>query len=93
MLQTKRVHLFITGRVQGVFYRSSTKEIAQKLCLKGWVRNLSDGRVEVLAQGDESNLKDCISWAWQGPAGAFVTDVSITWEDTALEFSDFRITN
>ena len=89
----KQTHLFITGRVQGVFYRVSTKEIAQKLNLKGWVRNLPDGRVEIVAQGDENRLKDLIAWAWQGSPGAHVLDVLVTWEEVRHEFNNFQITN
>jgi acylphosphatase len=65
----------VSGRVQGVFYRASTERQAQRLGVTGWVRNLPDSRVEVLACGDEEQLDALLSWLWQGPANARVSDV------------------
>ncbi|MBP9094340.1 acylphosphatase [bacterium] len=71
--------LRITGRVQGVFYRHSTKQEAQKLGLLGWVRNQADGAVEVLAAGPEPALKCLIDWCEQGPPLSIVDSVEVKW--------------
>ena len=71
------IHAFVTGRVQGVFYRQSTQEKAKELGLTGWVKNCHDGRVELLASGDEMPLKELQEWLWQGPPLASVTAVEI----------------
>jgi len=65
----------IDGRVQGVFYRASTYEKAQQLGVKGWVRNLSDGRVEALVQGSEEQIEEMVDWFWQGPSYSRVSSV------------------
>jgi len=67
----------VSGRVQGVFYRASTRERAQHLGLTGWVRNCADGSVELVACGDEAVLSELESWLWQGPQYARVTAVEI----------------
>lgn len=69
------VHAFVSGRVQGVYFRQTTRQEARRLGLWGWVRNLSDGRVEVWAQGDEASLERFIDWLWEGPPRAAVTGV------------------
>jgi acylphosphatase len=69
------VRCLVSGRVQGVFYRASTQRKAEALGLTGWVRNLPDGRVEVLASGPEDALKELRDWLWQGPPHAAVTGV------------------
>ena len=72
----KAIYRFlISGRVQGVFYRASTREQAHKLKLTGHARNLPDGRVEVLACGDLMAIGNLEQWLWQGPMGAEVLDV------------------
>lgn len=87
---TKRAHVFIKGKVQGVWFRASTKEVAQRLGLKGWVKNLPDGRVEAVFEGDEDKLKQAIEWCREGPPGAVVTDVEVVFEEPKGE-SDFHI--
>ena len=69
------LHCFVSGRVQGVFFRSSTQNQAKQLGLSGWVRNLPDGRVEVLAQGDSIAIDQLRSWLEVGPRHASVSDV------------------
>ncbi len=69
------VRYLVTGRVQGVFYRVSTRDKARSLGLTGWAKNLADGRVEVLACGEVSQLKELAAWLWQGPAYAKVSEV------------------
>lgn len=83
------IRSFISGRVQGVWYRASTVEKAKTLGLTGWVKNLSDGRVECFASGDEDKIKLLCDWFWQGSPLSNVTEVTSeqeTWE----EFSEFK---
>ncbi len=77
MSQYKRIKLTVSGRVQGVYYRASTKDKACALGLTGWVRNLTDGNVELEAQGHEGPLRDLESWVQKGPPHARVTDVKL----------------
>lgn len=79
---TERVHLFVSGRVQGVFFRACTQREAQSLGLVGWVRNLPDGRVEIVAQGDAEAVRALVEWSHLGPVRAEVTSVDINWEET-----------
>jgi acylphosphatase len=71
------VRFIVEGRVQGVFYRASTHATAASLGLAGWVRNLSDGRVEVVAEGDPAAIECLAAWLWEGPPGAAVTGVML----------------
>ena len=73
----------VTGRVQGVFFRASLRHEAQCRDLAGWVRNLADGSVEFMVQGDPERVQALLDWAWQGPAGSRVADV--TTEDVAAD--------
>ncbi len=68
-------HFLVSGQVQGVFFRASAQETARKLGLTGWVRNLSDSRVELVACGEEAALKRLEQWLWQGPPRARVSRV------------------
>jgi len=81
----------ISGRVQGVFFRWFTKEIADRLGLKGWVRNLSGGKVEVWAEGEEDKIRELCSRLQQGPPEAYVTSVKETKEEPHLTYPDFSI--
>jgi len=87
----KKVHVLVTGRVQGVFFRAETKSKADSLNLKGWVRNLPDGRVETVFEGEEERVDTMIEWCRQGPPFASVTDIEIIEELYTGEFEDFRI--
>jgi len=87
----KRVHLFVSGRVQGVFFRAHTRDLAQKLGLSGFVRNLPDGRVEVVAEGPEEKLQELIEFCHRGPPLAHVTHVAIRWEEPTGEFRGFSV--
>ncbi len=87
----KRYHLFISGKVQGVWYRQSMLHEAIKLGIKGWVKNLSDGRVEAVIEGEEDALKKLINWCQIGPPEAIVNNVEIIEEVTTSEFSSFKI--
>ncbi|MGY5151539.1 MAG: acylphosphatase [Candidatus Nitrosopumilus sp. bin_6a] len=86
-----RVRLFVTGKVQGVFFRQSLKVMAKKNNVFGWVKNLKDGRVEAVLEGDEENISRIIEWAHGGPANARVEDVEIRNEKFAAEFSKFDV--
>ena len=70
-----RVHVLISGRVQGVGYRFSTCDLAARLGLGGWVRNLSDGRVEAVFEGPSAEVAQAVAWCRRGPVGAWVEDV------------------
>lgn len=78
----------VEGRVQGVWFRGSTQQQANKLGVKGWAKNLPDGRVEVLMCGEETALDQLESWLHKGPPMARVTSVNVE-EDSFQEFSDF----
>ena len=73
----KRIHLFIRGKVQGVFFRQAIKVIAKKNNITGWVRNLDDGRVEALLEGDSESVNTIIEWSNIGPANARVAEEKI----------------
>ncbi|MBS0359619.1 MAG: acylphosphatase [Proteobacteria bacterium] len=77
------LHCYVSGRVQGVYFRDSTQKQAIKLGVKGWTRNLEDGRVEVLASGEEEAVKQLAKWLWKGSPLSKVTDVVI--EECAFE--------
>jgi acylphosphatase len=87
----KKVHILITGIVQGVYFRYNTMNKASEFGLKGWVRNLRDGRVETVAEGDESQLNRFVEWCGKGPAGSRVKKIDTQWEDWAGEFKTFEI--
>lgn len=85
----KRLHIWISGRVQGVFYRANTVELAEQLKLTGWVRNLRDGRVEIVAEGEEEGLQKLLAWCRQGPPAARVISVETQEEPATGEFERF----
>src|SRR5829696_7490436 len=74
----KTVRLVIKGKVQGVFYRATSREKAIELGIKGWVKNTQDGNVEILASGEKENLEKFIDWCRKGPPNALVVDVVIS---------------
>ncbi len=86
-----RVHVFVSGRVQGVFFRSGTKKKALELGLSGWVRNLADGRVEAVFEGKKKEIDMMIEWCKKGPEYANVTGIEIVHEDNAGEFDGFSL--
>ena len=87
----KRVRLFVSGKVQGVYFRQGMKETAEKNNVNGWVRNLPDKRVEALLEGEESNVDAVIDWSNFGPAGAIVEELKIIQENSSESLSDFEI--
>ena len=85
-----RMHVYISGHVQGVFFRANTEELAQRLGLCGWVKNLSGGGVEAVFEGERDQLGEMIKFCRRGPPGAKVTSVEVKWEDYKGEFSGFE---
>ena len=86
-----RAHVYVSGRVQGVFFRYHTWEEARRLGLGGWVRNTSDGRVEALVEGDKKSIEELLNFCHRGPPGARVANVDVKWEPYRGEFPDFEI--
>ena len=87
----QELHLLVTGRVQGVSYRANAAAMAQRLGLCGWVRNLADGRVELLAQGEEKPLRSLLAWAHHGPSQARVEHVEAHWAEPVQNLASFSI--
>jgi len=90
-MEKVRARVIIEGRVQGVFFRNHTEEMASKLGVEGWVRNRRDGRVEAVFEGSKEKVEEIIQWCHQGPPEARVTKVHTIWEDYTGEFGDFSI--
>lgn len=86
-----RVHVIVSGIVQGVFFRSNTKSEADRLGVCGWVRNRIDGTVEITAEGKKDNMDRFIQWCRKGPAGAVVKNVELNREEFKSEFKSFNI--
>lgn len=89
--KVKQVHLIVSGRVQGVLFRSNTKKQADYLKLTGWVKNTEGGEVEILAQGEKIDLEKLISWCEKGPLFAKVEKVEIDWQTSSEIFQTFEI--
>ncbi|MFC7115011.1 acylphosphatase [Natronoarchaeum sp. GCM10025703] len=85
-----RAHVFVSGRVQGVFYRATTKETAESNAVDGWVRNLDDGRVEAVSEGPEEAIEEMVEWCHTGSPAATVEDVDVEYEEPQGE-DGFRI--
>ena len=83
--------LRIHGRVQGVYFRASTVALARILGVTGWVMNRSDGSVEVVAEGEKSEIDALIAWCRQGPPGAYVTLLDVRYENAQDEFREFSV--
>ena len=87
----QRVRLFVTGRVQGVFFRQSLKAKSIQNDVFGWVKNLQDGRVECLLEGNEENISLLVKWTHDGPANAIVENVEVHNEKFDNEFTKFDV--
>lgn len=87
----KRIHLVVRGRVQGVLFRQSSVREAKRLGLTGWVKNRADGAVEILAEGEEDQVKDFLAWAQHGPSTARVDKVDTRWKSYTGEYATFYI--
>ena len=86
-----RAQVIVSGRVQGVFFRQNTLKKAKELAVFGWVRNLMDGRVEVVFEGEKGRVERMVDWLKQGPVGARVEHIEIDWQDYRGEFKTFEI--
>jgi len=94
MLEKKtRVHIFVFGRAQGVCFRAMTQLKAKALGLVGWVKNLSDGRVEAIFEGKKENIEKMLKWLRRGPILARVDKLDFQFESYQGEFKDFEIRN
>ena len=91
-MEKVRARVIIEGRVQGVFFRHHTEEMALKLGITGWVKNRRDGRVEAVFEGDRDRVDQIIQWCHRGPSEARVTKVDLTWGNYTGEFEDFSVT-
>ncbi len=86
-----RAHIYVSGRVQGVYYRKNARRSALSFGLTGWVRNLPDRRVEAVAEGERDRVEDFLGWCREGPSLAIVRDMEVNWETATREFETFRI--
>ena len=87
----ERAHIRISGRVQGVFFRDSTRQKAEDLTLAGWVKNLPDGRVEAVFEGPPDRVREMLRWCEEGPRQASVENVETDIEDPAGDLSGFEV--
>jgi acylphosphatase len=86
-----RAHVFIKGKVQGVYFRQNMRIVSKRHKVNGWVRNLKDGRVEAILEGDEMNVSEVIEWCHAGPPEAKVEDVKLEYESYTGEFDNFTV--
>ena len=85
-------HVYISGYVQGVAYRYSAIRAAKRLGVTGWVRNLRDGRVEALIEGEETSVRQMVAWCYEGPPSAVVSDVTAEYRPYTGSFRSFDVT-
>ncbi|MCU0727977.1 MAG: acylphosphatase [Planctomycetes bacterium] len=90
-MTAERAHLIVSGLVQGVFFRASTRDVARGLALSGFVRNLPDGRVEAVAEGPRPALESFVAWCREGPPHAAVSDLHVEWLPATGEFAGFSV--
>lgn len=90
-MDQQRWHLYIEGRVQGVYYRASAKYKAIELGLTGYARNMPDGTVEIVAEGKDGALEQLLDWCWQGPVGAEVKHIRCEKAPADAYYEDFQI--
>lgn len=86
-----RAHIYVSGRVQGVFFRVTTRCEATKRKVTGWVRNTNDNRVEAIFEGEQENVEKLIDFCRSGPTTAIVREIDIQWEEPSGQFPDFEI--
>jgi acylphosphatase len=84
-------HIYVEGEVQGVGFRANTWNAARRLGVSGWVRNLSDGRVEAMVEGEKESVEKMIGWINRGPSGSYVTNVKVEWLPYKGEYHSFEI--
>ncbi|MDY6778948.1 MAG: acylphosphatase [Halobacteria archaeon] len=81
MGERKRAHVFVSGKVQGVYYRANTRDTAREKGVGGWVKNLNDGRVEAVFEGPEEDVEEMVEWCHEGSPRARVDGVEVEWEE------------
>ena len=86
-----RIHIYVSGFVQGVMFRVNIRRKALELDVKGWTRNLEDGRIEALVEGNENSVKKLVEWCRTGSPGAQVTSVEVRTEECKNDFNDFKV--
>ena len=86
-----RAHVFVSGRVQGVFFRVETRYEAMKQNIVGWVRNTADGRVEAIFEGEQEDVERLIDFCKSGPSCARVTKIDVHWKEYTGAFKAFKI--
>ncbi len=91
IMENSRARVMIDGRVQGVFYRAFVRELAHNLGLVGWVRNLRDGRVEAVFEGERKVIEQAIGECYAGPPGARVSKIDVSWEAWTGEEKGFSV--
>jgi acylphosphatase len=87
----ERARVYVSGKVQGVFFRDATREKAEELGLAGWVRNIPDGRVEMLLDGPSEKVREMVRWCKEGPSHADVEDVDTEFEASAGDLEGFEV--
>jgi acylphosphatase len=87
----EQAHVYVSGQVQGVFFRDSTREKAEQLGLAGWVKNLPDGRVEALFEGPTEKVREMVRWCKEGPSHAEVEDVDTEFEASQKDLTSFEV--
>jgi len=90
-MKQQRIRVLVSGKVQGVFFRQALKVVAKKNNVSGWVRNLNDGRVEAVFEGDSKSISSVIEWARVGPANSRIDDIEVINEEFKNEFSTFEV--
>ncbi|WP_455363473.1 acylphosphatase [[Eubacterium] cellulosolvens] len=86
-----RAHVIVTGKVQGVFYRAETAARARRLNIAGWVRNLPDGRVEAVFEGEEVNVQNIVDFCRRGPPNAYVINLEVKRQEWTGQFDKFSV--
>jgi acylphosphatase len=87
----ERARVYVSGQVQGVFFRDSTRERAEELGLAGWVRNMPDGRVEALFEGPSDRVREMVRWCEEGPSHAEVENVETEFEASRGDLTGFEV--
>lgn len=91
MKEASEARVVVAGRVQGVWFRASTRDVARGFGVRGFVRNLPDRRVEAVLQGERAAVEKTIAFMREGPPGAQVVDVSVEWRDPSENFEEFHV--
>jgi acylphosphatase len=92
MADIARAHVWVTGRVQGVYFRQNTRREALRRGLRGWVRNLVDGRVETVIEGEKDAVEAMVAWCRHGPPDAYVDQIDVEWEEAEGNLTGFDVT-